>query len=302
MNGTIRVFPHRNSYTPDDDYVFIGMPPTQELIPEHKEIHVSCAFTWDKALCEEIAYQWESRTNKPVKLGGPAFNSPAHDFTPGMYSKKNIVFTTRGCNNNCPWCCVPRIEGNLSEMPIFPGNWIQDNNFLQANRAHKEKVFDMLRGQRGICFKGGLEVDLIDDHFISNITSLRIKELWLACDTDARLPEFKKACAKLVKAGFKRDKINCYVLSYGKDMAADEARARAVYEAGAMPRMQLYRDFSDTKTQYSDDWNAFARMWYRPAAIRAHMEKGTSYNDFMHDGQDSTQIRFADYEEAEENK
>ena len=109
------------------------------------------------------------------------------------------------------------------------------------------------------------------------ITSLQIKEMWLACDTDASLPAFRKACEKLRKAGFRRDKIKCYALSYGKDMAADEARCRQIYEAGAMPFMQLYRDFSDSKTEYSREWNAFARQWQRPAAIKAHMEKGTDF-------------------------
>lgn len=273
----IRVFPRRTSYTPDDELAFVGMPPL--IIPEHEEVHVSCTFTWDKSLCEELAFQWEARTNKPVKLGGPAFGSPAEDFVQGMYIKKNIIFTTRGCNNNCPWCCVPKLEGKLKELPICEGNIIQDNNFLQASRQHKDKVFEMLRHQKAICFKGGLEADLIDDHFVDGIVGLRIAELWLACDTDARLPEFKKACEKLRKAGFSRDKIKCYVLSYGKDRDKDEARARAVYEAGAMPFVQLYRDFSDAKTEYSKDWNAWARMWQRPAATKAHMEKGTDYKD-----------------------
>lgn len=274
----IRVFPRKTSYTPDDELSFVGMPPL--LIPDHEEIHISCCFTWDKKLCEELAFQWEGRTNKPVKLGGVAFGSPAEDFVQGMYIKKNIIFTTRGCNNNCPWCCVPKTEGKLRELPIVPGNWIQDNNFLQANKAHKDKVFEMLKTQKAICFKGGLEADLIDDHFVNGISNLSIAELWLACDTDARLNDFKKACAKLQKAGFSRRKIKCYVLSYGKDREKDEARARAVYEAGAMPFVQLYRDFTDSKTEYSADWNAWARMWQRPAATIAHMEKGTNYLQF----------------------
>lgn len=278
MKRIIRVFPYKTSYTPEDEYVFIGMPPF--LLPEHDEVHISCTFTWDKDLCRELMYQWEVRTNKPVKLGGVAFGSPSEDFEQGLYIKKNIIFTTRGCNNSCPWCIVPKLEGRLKELPICEGNIIQDNNFLQASRAHKEKVFDMLRKQRGICFKGGLEPDLIDDHFVNGITSLKIKELWLACDTDASIKAFRKGCEKLVKAGFNRNKINCYVLSYGKDMEADEARARAVYEAGAMPFMQLYRDFSDKKTTYSTEWNKFQRSWARPAAIEAHMKRGTDFRDF----------------------
>ncbi len=253
------------------------MPPL--FLPEHKKIHISCVFTWDKDLAEELAFQWEGRTDKPVKIGGPAYGSESNGFEQGMYIKPNIVFSTRGCNNNCPWCIVPQIEGKLRELPICQGNIIQDNNFLQANRVHKDKVFEMLKHQKGICFKGGLETDLIDDHFIENVTSLRISELWLACDTDGSLNSFKLACAKLKAAGFTREKVKCYAL-IGDDMNRNEARLQEIYEAGAMPFAQLRRDFSDTKTEYGKEWNSFARMWQRPAAIRAHMEKGTRFKDY----------------------
>lgn len=272
----LRVFPRRNSYTPTDAHAFYGLPPLPQLIPEHDEIHISCVFTWDKDECEELAYQWEGRTNKPVKLGGPAFGSPAGDFVQGMYIKHNIIFTTRGCNNQCPWCIVPGLEGRLKELPVCQGSIIQDNNFLQASRAHKDKVFDMLRTQRGICFKGGLEPDLIDDHFINAITSLRIKELWLACDTDAALPTFKRAASKLLKAGFNRNKIHCYVL-IGDNMDKNEARLREIYHAGAMPFAQLYRDFTGIKTEYGKAWERLQRTWSRPAATRAYMKRGDTH-------------------------
>lgn len=274
----IRVFPSRTSYTPDDNMSFIGMPPL--VIPAHDEIHVSCVFTWDREYCRELAYQWEGRTDKPVKLGGVAFGSPIDGFEPGLYVKKGVVFTSRGCNNSCNFCLVPKLEGKLKELPIVPGNIVQDNNFLQTSRKHKEKVFDMLKTQKGICFKGGLEPNLIDDHFIDGIQKLRIKELWLACDSDGALPALRKACAKLSAAGFNRNKIHCYALSYGRDMDKDEKRLREIYKAGAMPFMQLYREFSEKKTSYSTEWNKFQRMWSRPAATIAHMEKGTSHIDF----------------------
>lgn len=281
MAKIIRVFARQTSYTPVDDYCFYDFPPFPALIPSHDEVHISCTFTWDKPRARELAFQWEMATDKPVKIGGPAFNSPSTEFVQGLYLKPNIIFTTRGCNNKCPWCIVPELEGKLKQLETIPmGNVIQDNNFLQADRAHKEKVFEMLKTQKQICFKGGLEPDLIDDHFVNAITGLRISELWLACDTDARFPLFAAGCEKLAKAGFSREKIKCYLLSYGKNRAADENRARQVYEVGAMPFVQLYRDFSEIKTMYSTDWERWARMWQRPAATRAHMEKGTSYLDF----------------------
>ncbi len=283
MKKIIRVFSHKNSYTPIDDYAFYGEPTPLFPLPEHDEIHISCTFTWDKPYCEYLACQWQLVTNKQIKLGGVAYGSPSYDFVQGMYIKPNIIFTSRGCNNNCPWCVVPKLEGKLKELPVYNGNIIQDNNFLQTSRKHKEKVFEMLKKQHGICFKGGLEPDLIDDHFVNGLLYIgaeRVKELWLACDTDARIPYLKKACEKLSKAGFNRNKIHCYVLSYGKDRESDEARARTVYESGATPFVQLYRDFSETKTEYDADWNAWARMWQRPAATKAHMEKGTNYKNF----------------------
>ena len=283
MNRTRRIFPKRTSYTPDDELVYCSEGnntiPMLEMFPDFDEIHISCTFTWDKQHCRELFYQLEEKTKKPIKLGGVAFGSPIQDFVQGMYIKKNIIFTSRGCNNNCPWCMVPKLEGKLKELPIVQGNWIQDNNFLHTSRSHKEKVFEMLRTQKGICFKGGLEAHLLDDHFINNITSLSIKELWLACDTDGALPRFKKAIKKLTKAGFNRNKIYSYCL-IGDDMAKNENRLRQVYEAGAMPFAQLYRDFTETKTEYNKEWNSFARSWQRPAIIKAHMEKGTDFRNF----------------------
>ncbi len=278
MKRIIRVFPRRTSYTPDDDMVFIGEPPGL-MIPPHDEVHVSCVFTWDREYCEELRFQWEGWTDKPVRLGGPAYGSPVESFTPGLYLKSNIILTSRGCNNNCPWCLVPKREGKLQELPIYEGNVIQDNNFLQTSRKHKDQVFSMLRRQKGICFKGGLQNNLIDDHFIENIQAIRISELWLACDTDGAVPSMQNTAKRLTKAGFTREHIKCYVL-IGDDMEANERRLQAVYAAGAMPFAQLYQPAQDTKLDYDRAWKKFHRMWSRPAAIRAHVERGTSMWDY----------------------
>lgn len=119
----LRVFVRRTSYTPTDELAFVGPPPFKELIPKHDEVHVSCIFTWDMDEAEDLAYQWEGATNKPVKLGGPAYHSPCEDFVPGLYVRKGIIFTSRGCNNNCPWCGVREMEGKLRELPISPGKY-----------------------------------------------------------------------------------------------------------------------------------------------------------------------------------
>jgi hypothetical protein len=285
MKILLRVFPRRTSYTPDGDLVFIGFPPFRGLIPRHDEVHVSCTFTWDIAYCKTLRDAWAEATDRPVKLGGVAFESPCADFTPGLYVREGITFTTRGCDNRCPFCVVPRVEGALRELPIMPGNIIQDNNFLQASRTHKDKVFNMLRSQTRIEFRGGLQASLIDAHFVDNIQRLRIANLWLACDSPSALKTTVAAIERLRKAGFSRRKISCYIL-IGDDMDENENRCREIYRAGAMPRAQLYRDFTPKKTEYSKAWRDFERMWQRPAATAAHMDAadGRRINENVYGG------------------
>ena len=99
---------------------------------------------------------------------------------------------------------------------------------------------------------------------------LRIFDLWLACDSHARIKPFLKACEKLTKSGFNRNKIRCYVL-IGDDMSENEERCRTVFQAGALPFAQLEqgREWID----YPKEWRNFQRLWARPALTKAHMKE-----------------------------
>lgn len=268
MNGIIRVFCHQTSNTPTDKYSFIGEPGL--FIPEHKEVHVSCVFTWDKPKAEYLAECWKFIGSK-VKLGGPAYDDPGDEFIPGMYVRKGITYTSRGCPNNCKFCFVPKREGKIRELPISEGNEIQDNNFLACSKGHRQKVYDMLRAQKEIRFLGGLEAGRLTDWDIEEMRKLRIKELWVACDSKGAVKRTTKVIGKLSQAGFSQNHIRCYVL-IGDDMTENEARLRAVYEAGALPFAQLYQP--EKLLEYSKAWKQFARTWSRPAATRAHMKGG----------------------------
>lgn len=264
----IRVFPHRNSYTPDDDLAFFDEPGL--FIPDHDEVHVCCVFTWDIERCKELQFQWQGVTNKPVKLGGPAFGDAAGEFVPGMYVRQGITFTSRGCNNSCPWCFVPKREGKLRELPIVAGNVIQDNNFLQCSKTHRENVYSMLQDQRKISFRGGLETRLLTDWDIEQMAKLRINELWLACDTKGAIDSIQVACEKLHAAGFSQNKIRCYVL-IGDDRQENENRLKSVYNAGALPFAQLFQPVE--RIEYSREWKQFARVWSRPAVYKSVMRE-----------------------------
>lgn len=265
----LRVFPRRTSFTPQDDLSFVGDPPSRLIRPEADEVHVSCTLTWDRAKAERLALAWGQYY--PVKLGGCALGSETDGFTPGMYVRRGITFTSRGCNNRCPWCLVPEREGRLFELPIQEGNVLKDNNILQCSRGHLTNVFAMLRKQHQVELSGGLDSRLLTEEIASEIRALRLRQVFLAADTKEAIRPLRKAVALLQ---LPRNKVRCYVLlKFNKSETLSDARARMelVWEAGAMPFAQLYQP-PDEWIDYPWEWTDFARTWSRPAAMKAAMK------------------------------
>jgi hypothetical protein len=247
------------------------------IIPEHDEIHVCAVFTWDRERALELQAAWQEVTNKPVLIGGPAFDDPCTtEFIPGRYVAHGITFCSHGCPGSCPWCFVPKREGPLREIEIKPGHIIQDNNYLACSVPHRRKGYDMLKSQNRIDFKGGLEPSRLTDWDIEEMRGLRIHELWLACDTKGAFNQFKTACERLRKAGFSQNKIRCYVL-IGDDMTENLNRLIQIYEAGALPFAQLFQP--EVQIVYSDEWKKFVRTWSRPAATRTYMKSHSLISD-----------------------
>jgi len=264
----IRVFPRRTSMTPMDEYAFVGNPPM--IRPEADEVHVDCTFTWDIPEVKRLANAWGQYY--PVKLGGCAFGDPCNGFTPNMYIRNGVTFTSRGCNNQCPWCLVWKREGKLRELPIIEGNNIQDNNLLQCSKSHINKVFAMLQKQSHIQFGGGLDSRLITDEIADQIRSLRIYQIFLAADTKSALKPLERAIKKL---NLPQNKIRCYALLAfeGESISDGLERLETIYRLGVLPFAQLYQP-PDKWIEYSKEWRDLARTWSRPAAMKSFMELG----------------------------
>ncbi len=266
MNGILRVFPRRTTHTPTDDLAVIGEPGLFPP-PDFSKIHVSCAFTWDLEESMRLFRAWGRRHPRvPIALGGPATGSGDGEFVPGLYVKKGISVSSRGCPGNCPWCLVPKREGKLRLLDICPGHIIQDNNVLAFPKWHFRKLIQMLRGQRQAKFAGGLEAGRLTDWHVEQLRRISIREVWFAADTDAALPALRKALDKLKH--LKRREKRCYVLAgfNGESMEKAETRLEAVWDAGAVPFVQLYRDEADS-IKYDAKWRAFRRKWCRMRAV-----------------------------------
>eukprot|EP00919_Chromeraceae_sp_WS-2016_P030444 GHVR01072209.1.p1 GENE.GHVR01072209.1~~GHVR01072209.1.p1 ORF type:complete len:272 (+),score=19.48 GHVR01072209.1:511-1326(+) len=261
-----RVFPTKTNCSPIDNDSYFDAPDL--FTPYYDEVHISVTFTWDIEKGYKLANQWKKH-GKSIKVGGVAINGESKEpMIGGMYLKSGITITSRGCPNNCSFCMVNR---GLIEFDTFPvGNVIQDNNILACSDKHRERVWSMLRKQRGIEFKGGLESRRVTDKIAEDLRSVSTKQLWLACDHKSAVKPLKQAVSKLQKVGFTRSHLYCYVL-IGKDKEEETERLYEVLNAGAIPFAQLFKD-KDNSIEYSKEWKRFAREWSRPAIIRSKLK------------------------------
>jgi len=253
--------------TPTDEYAFIGDPPM--IRPEASEVHISCTFTWDIPEAQRLAQAW-GQYYSTVRLGGPALGSPADGFIPGRYVKSGMLFTSRGCNNHCPWCLVPEREGRLRELPIQQGHNILDNNVLQCSKPHLDALFAMLRQQHDIRFSGGLDSRLLTEDIAEQLRSLRAKFLFFACDTPEAVKSLERA--RHIFGECSRERLRCFVMiGYnGESLDQAEERLKAVWQIGFMPFAQLYQP-PDRHITYPREWRTLARVWSRPALMKRAM-------------------------------
>ena len=264
----IRVFCRKTAYTPTDPLAFVGDPPLWR--PEADEVHISCAFTWDIREAERLRDAWLQYYPR-VLVGGPAwYGNTVNGFEPGRYVAEGVTFTSRGCDNHCPWCLVPAREGRLREYEhIEPGHIIQDNNFLACSPEHRRRVYAMLdRQPRAAVFGGGLDARLVTDETAAELSAIRIAEVFLAADTEASLRPLEAAVNRL--SFLPRRKLRCYVLCAFGGETIEQARRRleAVWQIGCLPFAQLFQPH-DRWIEYDSDWRALAREWSRPAAMFA---------------------------------
>ncbi len=273
MNGNvIRVFPRRTSCSPTDDYAFFGDPPFWR--PPSESVKISVTFTWDILEGQRLADAW-SVYYSDVQLGGPAFNSPGREFVPGMFVKKGIVFSSRGCPNHCPWCLVWRRHKAVELIePISEGYIIQDDNFLACPKEHRLAVYGMLKLQgRAAVFSGGLQASLVNEEIAEELRSIRIASVFLAADTEGALGPLERAVKHLSFLG--RDKTRCYVMVAYNGESIEQAgkRLQAVWDLGCMPFCQLFQPPTQGRIVYSQAWRDLARVWSRPAAMKANQKE-----------------------------
>lgn len=257
----IRVFPRKTNACPDDELAFYNCPPP--FYAESDEVHVSVTFDNDISKSEKLMRQW--RYVAPIKIGGPALGDRGGEFTPGLYLRKGITITSRGCPNRCWFCRAAKVEGDIRELEIKDGHTIQDNNLLACSDQHIKKVFDMLeRQKKRPTFSGGLEAARLKQWHVDELVKLKPSQMFFAYDTPDDYEPLADASTMLRAAGFNRNSMRAYVLiGYPKDrIYKAQQRLMETLKLGFFPLAMLYE-----KEKKSSDWKKLQRKWARPASI-----------------------------------
>lgn len=261
----IRVFPNRTKWTPIDTLAFVGDPPFNK--PPQQPVRISVTFTWDLIEGQRLLRAWSDYYDD-VKIGGPAFGDLGGEFEPGRFIKEGVTITSRGCPKKCEYCFVPKREGIVRELQIKEGWIIQDNNLLACSRHHIEAVFDMLRRQpKPADFNGGLDTTYLRDWHRDLLDSIRVQQMFFACDTPSEIKPLERA-AKILE-GISREKRRCYTLIGfdGEKLSEAKERLKHVWDLGFLPFSQLYQ--GEKKREYSKAWRNLNRNWSLPAITRS---------------------------------
>lgn len=182
-----------------------------------------------------------------------------------------IGFLTRGCIRKCPWCIVPKKEGQIRpyqswreiKRPDSRDIVFMDNNVLACPWGLLE-IEDMIGKDVRVDFNQGLDARLITDDVAEMLSKLKwIRSIRMSADTDAMLDVVLTAIDRLRKYGVKPYRVFVYVLV--QDVESAERRAIALREVGADPFAQPYRDFT-TNAEPPKELRDFAR-WVNHKAI-----------------------------------
>lgn len=188
---------YKNKY-PNVEVILGGI--YASLMPDHAQL--SGADTIYQGICQKVENML-----------------PDYDLVPEWDG--SIVFTSRGCYNNCGFCAVPKLEGKMNSIKNSIKPYVFDkhskivffdNNFL-ANK-YKMKIFDeLIDYNKKVDFNQGIDARLITEPIADKIGQLRLDStIRIAYDSKEQKKSVEKAVNFLLNAGVSKRKIFVYTL------------------------------------------------------------------------------------------
>jgi Lysine 2,3-aminomutase len=224
-----------------------------------KTLYLSVPFTWLLPKARSMALSFPG----PVQAGGPAVqlmpdfladvaavNQPC-PVEPLIFHNKFATFTSRGCPNNCAFCAVPKLEGDLVELDSWrPAPIICDNNLLATSQRHFDRVIDRLKLIPSVDFNQGLEARLLTPYHAARLAELKKPKIRFAFDHVNEEAEVAEAVNLCRRQGLKD--FGVYVL-IGFNDTPDDAyyRLEKIRQWGIRPNPMRYQPLNAlSKNEY----------------------------------------------------
>jgi len=132
----------------------------------------------------------------------------------------SIIFASRGCIRNCPFCAVPKLEGKPNNLKysikhlIYPKHTrviLWDNNILACKNWRA--IFDeLIELGLKVDFNQGIDARLITDEVAEKLSHMKFDLLRLAYDNSIYHLCLERAIRILDKHGISKKKIVVYTL------------------------------------------------------------------------------------------
>jgi hypothetical protein len=140
---------------------------------------------------------------------------PDYSIYPFVDDKTAYGFLTRGCIRKCPWCVVPRKEGNIhpyqdvDEIAVDGRTnlILMDNNILAAGDYGIQQLEKIAAKGYKVDFNQAMDARLVTDDIAKVLARIKWKDgrIRFACDTKAQIKECEKVIDMLTKHGFSGD-------------------------------------------------------------------------------------------------
>jgi hypothetical protein len=212
-----------------------------------------------------------------------------------IHHNPNATFTSRGCPRKCPFCVVPKMEGDLVELKDWvPRPVVCDNNFLACSKRHFDIAIDRLKPLEAVDFNQGLDARLFTAYHANRLAELDMYCVRLAWDNIKLETQFMRAYETLLEAGFIPRKIRVYVLIGYKDAPEDALyRLETIKNLGAVPNPSRYQPLN---TAYRNSY--VAPGWTNNELVRmmryfynAWRVRRIPYSDFVYPGKPTKKER-----------
>lgn len=170
-----------------------------------------------------------------------------------------IGFTSRGCDRKCPWCIVPKKEGQWSAVADIYEFWDgQDrimllDNSLNTNQYHFEKILSQLTKEKlKVDFSQGLDIRYMNDkqaYLLSKVR--RWKRIHFAWDLIGIEKAIHEGIKKLLKYQ-PGDNITFYVLiGFNSNEDEDLYRVETLRGLGVNSFVMPYDKFDNYQRRFA---------------------------------------------------